>query len=164
MALKHGCTLVLVPEDLGKEPVGAGAVHRGAADLDLVFGAFDPRHARAVRQAVAAGLFAAAHVLFRRRSVSREASALAAAAGAASRLLQLVRPDRNQRLHLVQDSGRRAARSGTSPIRSAIPARISRTRSSRKRARPSPKAKKASWWCAGRRSPRVTGICPSAMP
>ena len=51
MPLKHGATLVLIGEEIGKDPRAPGAADRRAAHHGLVLGAVDPEPARAVRQA-----------------------------------------------------------------------------------------------------------------
>ena len=67
--LKHGATLVLIGEALGKDPITPRAGDRRRADHGLVLDAVDPQPARQLRQAATLRLLGAAHRVLRRRGV-----------------------------------------------------------------------------------------------
>ena len=82
---------------------GALALDRRRAHQRVVLGAIGAHEAAAARQARSAPLRAAPHRSLRGRGVPGEVSARAHGAPAGRRVLQSVRPDRDQRLHVHAD-------------------------------------------------------------
>ena len=120
--LKHGATLVLIGEALGKEPLKLAATIAAEAHFRLVLDAIHPEPARQLRQARQARLRVAAHGVLRGRSLSDSAVPRPACHLERTALFQSVRADGNECLHLVRSHVRRRPdRMSTFPIGKICP-------------------------------------------
>ena len=101
VSLKHGATLVLVEEQLGKEPARLAPWIAEKKTHRLVLGSIDLEPAGAVRKTGTARLFFAQTCVVRRRGVSDQIPETIEVFVAASSLLQLVRSNGDQRMHVL---------------------------------------------------------------
>ncbi len=123
VCLKHGGTLFLIGEELGKSPKELAAVHRRQAADHLVLDAVDPEPAGAVRRPRVARLLGSLRlVLFAGEVFPVKHLRAIKRLWPQPRLLQPLRTDRDQRLHVRPHSGRRARGSRPRRTRSARPA------------------------------------------
>ena len=123
-AMKHGASLHVISEELGKNPKELREVHRCPATDGLVLDALDPDAADAVRESrepltcSSLRLVLFAGEVFPVKHLRRLKQLLAS-----SRVLQPVRADRNERVHVCAHPRDDSRRPGRCHIRSASRAR-----------------------------------------